>query len=113
MARKGSSVPFYPPVILGLQAKPAQAGACLDAAERRGFDAAGARDFVLASLADGPTRAEVLVNAAKAAGFVPKDDRAFGGVFLSLSRKGLIQRVGVGKRSKGHGTSGGLIWALA
>lgn len=54
---------------------------------------------------------EELVRIARAHGALPPDDRAFGGIFYGLSRKGLIKTVGYCLREKGHGTSGGRIWA--
>lgn len=72
------------------------------------------RDFILQYLKDnGPTSGEALVIACKNAGIMPvKDDRAFGGSFLSLSKRGLIVAAGSCKRSRGHATQGGVIWAL-
>lgn len=55
---------------------------------------------------------EVLTDIAIAHGARPHDQRAFGGVFASLSRKNLIRTVGFCMRSKGHGTAGGRIWAI-
>ena len=72
------------------------------------------REFILQHLKDnGPASGEALVIAAKNAGIVPvKDDRSFGGSFLSLSRRGLIKKVGEVKRSRGHATAGGIVWGL-
>jgi hypothetical protein len=61
----------------------------------------------------GPTSGEVLTIACKQAGIVPHDDRAFGPVYMRLSRAGLIVKQGSIRRERGHGTSGGNIWALA
>lgn len=73
-----------------------------------------ARAFVLRYLEQhGPTSSEVLTAACLKAGISPPDDRAFGPVYLTLSRRGLIERVGSCKRRRGHGTDGGSIWALA
>jgi DNA-binding transcriptional ArsR family regulator len=84
---------------------------CLEAAERRGFDSEGARAFILSWLRrHGPMSGEDLTDAAMEHGFVPKDGRAFGGIFRSLSRDGLIRCVALCLRSKGHGTAGGRIW---
>jgi hypothetical protein len=75
--------------------------------------AEAARAFVLAYLAEhGPASGEVVTNAAKAAGLVPHDDRAFGPVLLALSRAGRIRRVGTTLRTKGHGTAGGNVWEV-
>jgi len=44
--------------------------------------------------------------------FSERDARAFGGVFLSLSRRGVIERRGFALRRKGHNTPGASIWTL-
>jgi hypothetical protein len=56
---------------------------------------------------------ETITDAARKAGIVPHDDRAFGPVYFSLSRAGKIVKAGVCARRKGHGTSGGTLWRLA
>jgi hypothetical protein len=69
--------------------------------------------FVLAFLRqNGPTPGEMVSVACKAAGIVPHDDRAFGPVYFTLARRGLIQRVGQVRRQRGHGTTGGNVWAV-
>ena len=89
------------------------AGLCLDKAEEGGFDTEGARDFVLRHLArHGDMSGEALTEAARDAGFIPHDDRAFGAVFGSLSRRGLIRCAGFCARKRGHGTAGGRIWSV-
>lgn len=60
----------------------------------------------------GPTPGEVLTDRCKEAGIKPHDDRAFGGVYLSLSRRKVIERCGSALRKKGHGTTGGSVWRL-
>lgn len=60
-----------------------------------------------------PVSSEVITNACKRAGITPADDRAFGGVYLRLSRRGVIEFVGHCTRVKGHGTSGGRLWKLS
>jgi len=55
---------------------------------------------------------EVLVDVAIAMGARCADSRAFGGVFQSLARKGLIRTVGFCLRTKGRGTAGGRIWSI-
>ena len=60
----------------------------------------------------GPTAGEVITMAAKLYGIVPHDDRAFGPVYHGLSRRGQIVKVGTVRRERGHGTSGGNVWAL-
>jgi len=72
-----------------------------------------AKDFVTTYLAThGATSGEVLTTACVASGIVPHDERAFGAVFMRLSREGTILKVGFCPRVKGHGTSGGNIWDL-
>jgi hypothetical protein len=56
---------------------------------------------------------ETITDAARKAGIIPHDDRAFGPVYFSLSRAGKIVKAGVCARRKGHGTSGGTLWRLA
>jgi len=60
----------------------------------------------------GPTSGEDLTDAAKRAGLVPPDDRAFGPVYAALSRRGAIVAVGVVRRRRGHGTRGATVWGL-
>lgn len=85
--------------------------ACAAAAVRRGWDASGAREFVLEFLRrNGSGSGEQIVNAAKKEGFIPHDDRAFGAIFGALSKAKLIRCVGTGCRSKGHGTMGLRWW---
>jgi len=55
---------------------------------------------------------EDLTNIARAHGARPHDDRAFGSVFGSLSRRKVIRVVDFCLRSKGHGTAGGRVWEL-
>jgi hypothetical protein len=72
-----------------------------------------AQSFVLAFLAShGPTAGELVTLACKAAGLTPHDDRAFGPVYMALARAGRIVRVGNCRRERGHGTSGGNVWAV-
>lgn len=72
-----------------------------------------AQQFVLDFLKrHGATPGEQIANACLASGIKPHDDRAFGGVFMALSKRGLIFKVGTCVRVKGHGTSGGNIWDL-
>src|SRR5688500_5091108 len=92
---------FDSPLATGLAA----AEACEAKAERQGFDGAAAAAVMLACLrtAGEPVSGETLVNICKAAGHVPHDDRAFGGVVQRLVRAGEIRAVGMATRSKGHG----------
>lgn len=69
--------------------------------------------FVLRYLGvHGATSGEDITDACKAAGIVPHNDRAFGPVFMALSRKNFIEKCGTAARRKGHGTSGATIWRL-
>lgn len=82
------------------------------AARVANFDHEGAAKFVHSFLVrHGQQAGERLVNMAKEHGFRPHDDRAFGPVFMQLSRKNLIVSVGYCDRIKGNGTAGGRIWA--
>lgn len=72
-----------------------------------------AKQFVLDYLRKrGATSGEELTDACIASGIKPHDERAFGAVFMALSKRGLIFKVGTCVRVKGHGTSGGNIWDL-
>lgn|SRR4051812_26637212 len=86
--------------------------ACADKAERVAeFDRKGAADFILGWLRrHGPLPGEDCTDAAKAHGFHPHDDRAFGAVYGALVRRNLIRHAGYCERRKGHGTAGGRIW---
>ena len=87
---------------------------CLDKAQ--GIDPTFAERATAAILAHLRTTSqasgEVLTDIAIAHGARPHDQRAFGPVFQSLARKGLIRTVSFCMRTKGHGTAGGRIWAL-
>ena len=72
-----------------------------------------ARAFVVRYLAEhGPTSGELLTNACKAAGIQAHDDRAMGSVFLTLARRGVIEKCGSVARTKGHNYAGGNVWGL-
>jgi hypothetical protein len=88
------------------------AQACNAKAQRVNPDfSESAAKAILAHLhAVGQASGEVLTDIAIAAGAKPHDQRAFGAVFASLSRKGLIRTVAYCARLKGHGTSGGRVW---
>ncbi len=60
----------------------------------------------------GPTPGETLTDACKYHGIIPHDDRAFGGIYLTMARRGIIHKVGTCVRRKGHATSGGNVWGL-
>lgn len=84
---------------------------CAEKAEREGFDAEAASQYVLVWLAiKGEATGEEMVDAAIEAGFVPHDGRAFGGVIKRLAARGVIRRVGFALRRKGHGTAGASVW---
>lgn len=59
----------------------------------------------------GSVPGEQVTLAARAAGIVPKDDRAFGAVFAKAIRQGDIKIVGTCPRVRGHGTAGGRLYA--
>lgn len=90
------------------------ATACLDKTHRADPQfAEKAQAAMLAHLrAVGQCSGEVLVDVAIAHGARPQDTRAFGPVFKSMLRRGLIRVVGYCARSKGHGCSGGRLYAL-
>jgi hypothetical protein len=73
-----------------------------------------AKNFIVGYLAcHGPTPGEVLTDECKDAGIMPPNgDKAFGAVYLALSRRGLIYKTGTCLRRKGHATSGGNVWGL-
>lgn len=70
--------------------------------------------FVLAYLAEhGISSSELLTDACQLAGIRAADGRAFGSVYRTLARRGLIEFAGYCARAKGHGTAGGRLWMLA
>lgn len=63
--------------------------------------------------ANGEASGETITDACKEAGIKPpRDDRAFGPVFMNLIRDQIIEKCGECKRTKGHGTSGGSIYRI-
>lgn len=64
-------------------------------------------------LVDGPMCCEDLVDLCKEQGVIPHNDRAFGPVFLSLMRQGVIIKDGSRPRRKGHSAPGATIWKLS
>lgn len=92
----------------------AAADVCTAKAKRvSDFDLEAVAHFVHGHLArHGTASGEDITNAAKEVGHRPHDDRAFGAVFATLSRRGEIRCVGYCDRVKGHGTAGGRIWGL-
>ena len=87
---------------------------CLNKAEQQGFDTLQAKRFILDYLASfGATPGETLVYEAEARGLIAHDARAFGGIFGNLSRTGQIVCLRSDlPRKRGHGTTGGKLWAL-
>jgi hypothetical protein len=69
------------------------------------------RKTILTAAPDAQLRGEDIVNSAKVAGIRPPDDRAFGSIFSKAIRLGFIEPVGFAPRVKGHGTSGGRVYA--
>jgi hypothetical protein len=88
----------------------AQIAAVAAKAESQGFDSTAAEAAVLAYLTTGESSAENIVAACKRAGHVPHDDRAFGKIFASLSRRGVIVKAGSTPRYNGNPC---WIWRLA
>lgn len=74
-----------------------------------------ARAFIIDYLQrHGDQPGEKLTDKCKEAGIVPVNgDKAFGGVYLGLARRGIIRKVGTCLRRKGHATSGGNIWDIS
>jgi hypothetical protein len=60
----------------------------------------------------GATPGETITIACCEAGIVPHDERAFGPVYMRLSKTKKIVKCGTCPRKRGHGTSGGNIWKL-
>jgi hypothetical protein len=91
--------------------------ACADKAESLGFSTEAARAFVINWLAEyGPTAGEDLVEAAEKTGRTDlrgHDQRCWGAVFGKLSKTNRIRCLRSDlPRKRGHGTSGGKLWAL-
>lgn len=59
----------------------------------------------------GSVPGEQVTMAARAAGIVPSDDRAFGAIYAKAIRQGDIRVVGACARVRGHGTAGGRLYA--
>lgn len=61
----------------------------------------------------GEKSGEELTDAAKKAGIVPQNsDKAFGVVYKTLARDGIIERARFALRTKGHACAGASIWRL-
>lgn len=85
------------------------------AADRAGSDfAERALDFITRYVAQqsGPVPGESVTLAAKAAGIIPPDDRAFGPVYAKAIRAGKIRVAGFCARVRGHGTAGGRLYTV-
>lgn len=54
---------------------------------------------------------ETLTHVAKQAGAVPHNDKAFGAIFQSMARGGLIRKMGYCPRAHGHGAPGP-VWGI-
>lgn len=68
---------------------------------------------ILKQLERGTRTGEELVDGCLAAGIRPHDARAFGAVFLRLTRQRLaVSRISLQPRRKGHGTAGLREWEL-
>lgn len=90
------------------------ANACEDKATRvAAFNAPAARAFILKSLEAGPVSGEDLVEGMTHAGIRVHDLRATGPVFSRLAKEQAIECLRADlPRRRGHGTSGGKLWAL-
>lgn len=60
----------------------------------------------------GKASGEDITLACIAAGIQPHDDRAFGPVYMRLSRSRKIRKAGFCVRKRGHGSAGGHVWEL-
>jgi len=73
---------------------------------------AKALDFIVAYIRQqGEARGEDATNAAVLAGIKPRDQRAFGPVYKTAIKRGLIRVVGYVPRVRGHGSAGGKMYA--
>lgn len=71
-------------------------------------------EFVLGYLRRvGEAPSEEISMACSSSGIKPRDDRAFGPVYMKLARSGVIVKVGSCRRKRGHGTTGGNIWSIS
>lgn len=82
--------------------------ACPDFSEKA---AAFIRNHATGMAPGATVRGEDLVNLMKQAGIRPGEDRAFGAIFAKAIREHVIVPVGFAARTKGHGTSGGRVYA--
>lgn len=92
----------------------AEAGeACADKAETTTPEfRERALDFIVNFVRqEGQATGENATRAAVLAGIKPHDERAFGPVYLTAIRRGLIRVVGYAPRVRGHGSAGGKVYA--
>ena len=110
-----TSIDFDPPYRAMTDAREAGHVGAARAVQRCAPDfVARAKKFVIGYLSiRGQAPGEIIVDLCKLDGIVATDDRAFGVVFASLSREGVIRCVGYCNRLKGHSTAGGRVWALS
>jgi hypothetical protein len=86
---------------------------CADKAERKDPEfRAKALEFIVAYIRQqGTASGENATLAAVLAGIKPDDQRAFGPVYQTAIRRGLIRVVGYVPRVRGHGSMGGKLYA--
>lgn len=105
--------PLPPQAIVNRQRDDAMRQVAQHAEEARRDFHRHATVFVVRYLeAHGPTAGEALTAACKVEGITPHDDRAFGSIYMTLARRGIIEKTGTVRRERGHGTAGGNVWAL-
>jgi len=94
----------------GFELPPSPAIAAIDSAA---FEQK-ARAFSLEFLRrHGPTTGEDLTDAMLAGGInPPRSERNFGPIYQQLAAEDLIEQYGIGRRRKGHGTWGAVIWKI-
>jgi hypothetical protein len=77
-----------------------------------GFSMA-AKEAMIERLRAGDATGEELTNYCIDRGIKPLNQKSFGGPISSLSRNKQIFAAGFGRRTKGHGTHGAILWRLA
>jgi hypothetical protein len=70
-----------------------------------------AQALILEKLSRGPASGEDVTDFVRAV-LPMKDGRALGNAYATLAAQGLIRAAGACKRRRGHGSSGGTVWAL-
>lgn len=95
--------PIQPP-------RAAKIAAVATKAESLGFDSERAESAILAHLATSAGTAEQIIAAIRTPDNEPHDERAYGQIFASLSRRGLIVKAGSAPRYTGNPC---WIWKLA